>query len=165
MTERFNRLVEKWRRFRGRPADERALILRAILFLQITRIALRVLGFQQYKKKIEDFLRSHPRSPSATSFETAAKISRAVRSAELHGLGTPNCLERSIALWWMLRRAGIAGELHIGGRKSGSRFEAHAWVELAGEVLNDSADVHIHYARFDAPIAASEQIQVPRRLT
>ena len=61
-----------------------------------------------------------------------------------------------MVLWWLLRRAGIAGELHIGGRKSGPRFEAHAWVELEGKVLNDSADVHIHYARFDAPIAASE---------
>jgi len=159
MSKSYHRLVDKWRRFRKRPADERALILRAMIFLPIIEIGLRVLGFRQCKKKIENLLLSDPRSQasqSAIPFETAAKITRAVRSVELHGLGTPNCLERSMVLWWLLRRAGIAGELHIGGRKSGPRFEAHAWVELEGKVLNDSADVHIHYARFDAPIAASE---------
>jgi hypothetical protein len=50
----------------------------------------------------------------------------------------------------------VDGELHIGGRKSQGCFEAHAWVEWDGQVLNDSTDVHKHYARFDAPIAAAE---------
>jgi hypothetical protein len=39
-------------------------------------------------------------------------------------------------------------------------LEAHAWVELGGEVLNDGAEVHQHYARFDAPIAVA--IEAPR---
>jgi hypothetical protein len=46
--------------------------------------------------------------------------------------------------------------LHIGARKSQGRFEAHAWVEWDGHVLNDSSDVHKHYARFDAPIVTAE---------
>ena len=58
-----------------------------------------------------------------------------------------------MTLWWLLRRDGVAGELHIGARKQGERLEAHAWVELAGIVLNDTAEVHHHYSRFDAPIA------------
>jgi hypothetical protein len=61
-----------------------------------------------------------------------------------------------MTLWWMLRREGVEGELHIGARKQGTRFEAHAWVELDGQVLNDGEEVHQHYARFDSPIAASE---------
>jgi len=60
-----------------------------------------------------------------------------------------------MTLWWMLRREGIPGELYIGARKEEGRFEAHAWVELGGQVLNDGAEVHQHYARFDAPIAAA----------
>ena len=60
-------------------------------------------------------------------------------------------------LWWLLRRGGIEGELHIGARKNGSRLEAHAWVELEGEILNDSTEVHTHYARFDGPIAAIKE--------
>jgi hypothetical protein len=60
-----------------------------------------------------------------------------------------------MTLWWMLRRDGVDGELHIGARKQGEKFEAHAWVELDGQVLNDGVEVHQHYARFDAPIAAA----------
>jgi hypothetical protein len=57
----------------------------------------------------------------------------------------------------MLRLNRIDGELHVGGRKSQGRFEAHAWVEWGGDVLNDNMDVHEHYSRFDAPIAAAER--------
>ena len=150
-------LHEKWRRFRRRPPDERSLILRAMVLLPLTEAGLRVMGFRRWKKFIERFSWSDlPRQAieSDRQQKLAIKITRAVRSVELHGLSRPNCLERSMALWWLLRQAGIAGELHIGARKCESKFEAHAWVELSGRVLNDSADVHQHYARFDAPIAA-----------
>jgi len=84
------------------------------------------------------------------------RILRAARSAEYNAPFQANCLERSLALWWTLRLGGIQADLHIGGRKSGESFEAHAWVECSGQVLNDDADVHKHYARFDAPVVAIE---------
>ncbi len=59
------------------------------------------------------------------------------------------CLERSLALWRLLRRRRMAAELRIGVRKSERDLEAHAWVELAGRVVNDRADVHRRYAAFD----------------
>lgn len=151
-------LLEKWRRFRKRPPDERALILRALVLLPITGIGLRVMGFRRCKELIENLSVREGQSQtleSVTANEMAVKITRAMRSVELHGLRAPNCLERSLLLWWLLRRAGIDGELHIGARKNGARLEAHAWVELEGKVLNDSPDVHEHYARFDAPIAGT----------
>ena len=127
-------------------------------FLPLSGAGLRVMGFRRWKQLIVRFLSTAPRTrirETQAQLETAQRITRAVQSAEWHGLGKPNCLERSLTLWWLLRRDGIDGELHIGARKNGSQFEAHAWVELAGEVLNDGADVHKHYARFDAPIAAN----------
>jgi hypothetical protein len=157
MTERHEPLLEKWSRFRGRPLTDRKLILRAALTLPLTEIGLRTLGFRRWKKLIEWVAppaRPLPGWPTDQQRETALRTVRAVRSAELHGPASPNCLERSMTLWWMLRRAGVAGELHIGARKDGGKMEAHAWVELGGEVLNDGADVHQHYSRFDAPIAA-----------
>jgi Transglutaminase-like superfamily len=150
--------LENWRRFRKRPSEDRKLIRRAALILPLTEIGLRVFGFRRWKELIEKVsLAAHrrPSLPSDVQRETARRFARAVRSAELHGLTNPNCLERSMTLWWMLRREGVEGELHIGARKQGPKFEAHAWVELGGQVLNDSADVHQHYALFDAPIAAS----------
>ena len=94
--------------------------------------------------------------PVGSQWDQARLTERAVRSAELHGLTRPNCLERSMTLWWMLRLKGVRGDLNIGARKQGSQFEAHAWVELGGRVLNDDAEIHAHYARFDSPITAGE---------
>lgn len=159
MTEEREAFSEKWRRFRLRNGDERALILRAVVFLPLSGIGLRVFGFLRWKKLIERFSRKN-RIPGGTplklQFEIANRAVRAVRSAELHGPARPNCLDRSMTLWWLLRRDGVDAELHIGARKNGSRLEAHAWVELNGQVLNDTTDVHTHYARFDAPIAGAE---------
>ncbi len=158
MTQGHDQLPEKWRRFRNRPPEDRKLILRAAVILPLTEIGLRVFGFQRWKELIEKF--SLPVSgaqslPADAQRETAQRSARAVRSVQLHGPTTPNCLERSMTLWWMLRREGVDGELHIGARKQGDKFEAHAWVELGGQVLNDGVEVHQHYARFDAPIAAA----------
>lgn len=157
MSRSRDSLLEKWRRFRKRPREDRALILQAAVLLPLTQTGLRSFGFRRWKELIEKFSLA-ARAPRKLSANTQREITgcavRAVRSVELHGLTTPNCLERSMTLWWLLQRDGIAGELHIGARKVDGRFEAHAWVELGGQVLNDGDDVHHHYARFDAPIAA-----------
>jgi hypothetical protein len=158
MTAGHDPLPEKWRRFRKRPPEDRVLILRAALILPLTEIGLRLFGFRRWKEWIGKFFlpaRLSQFLPADVQRETALRAVRAVRSAALHGPANPNCLERSLTLWWLLRRNGIDGELHIGARKEGARFEAHAWVELGGQVLNDGAEVHQHYARFDAPIAAA----------
>ena len=123
----------------------------------LTSLGLKFLGFRRWKEWVESWPlpESAPRVRSREEQqELAQRAIRAVRSAEMHGLTTPNCLERSLALWLLLRRDGISGEVHIGAVKRDGRFEAHAWVEWSGQVLNDSADVHHHYRRFDAPIAA-----------
>lgn len=157
MTSAQESVWTKWRRFRKLPPLERELVFRALRFLPLTEAGLRVMGFRRWKRLIEHLSLPVPRRrilEPADQHEMGERISRAMRSAERHGLGTPNCLERSLTLWWLLRREGVEGELYIGARKSESRFEAHAWVELRGVVLNDSTDVCKHYARFDAPIAA-----------
>jgi Transglutaminase-like superfamily len=157
MTSTHVSVWTKWRRFRKLPPLEREIVVRAMVFLPLTEIGLRAMGFRRWKRMIEHFSPPVPRRrvlEPADQLGMAERIARAARSAELHGPGTPNCLERSLTLWWLLRREDIEGELHIGARKSESGFEAHAWVELRGVVLNDSSSVHRHYARFDAPIAA-----------
>jgi len=119
------------------------------------------MGFRRWKRLMELISASDARGrllEASAQLEMAERIAGTVRSAELHGLGSPNCLERSLTLWWLLRRAGIEGEMHVGARKNDSRFEAHAWIELRGVVLNDSPEVHKHYARFDAPIAADWEV-------
>jgi hypothetical protein len=70
----------------------------------------------------------------------ARDLARGVFIVAQRGLFRPSCLVRSIALVRLLERAGIAGSrLRVGVRDNAGRFEAHAWVELGGVVLADSA--------------------------
>lgn len=50
------------------------------------------------------------------------------------------CLQRSLALSWMLRRRGMGGRLRLGVITKDSGIQAHAWIEIAGEPVNDSRD-------------------------
>jgi hypothetical protein len=54
------------------------------------------------------------------------------------------CLVQSVVLAGNLRRHGIAAELCVGVSADGP-FAAHAWVELGGSPLNESADVACRY--------------------
>ena len=149
------RKTSKWVRFLRLPGEERALLVRAALCLCWTLAGLRLLGFRRCRALLQR-VSPGPKEGEAYGADRArqwtAKLVRAAASAERNFPLQPNCLERSLALWWTLRSNGIPAELRIGGRKGGRGLEAHAWVERNGEVLNDTADVHQHYARFDAPV-------------
>jgi hypothetical protein len=77
------------------------------------------------------------------------------------GLGllpvVPNCLRRSVTLLRELHRCRMGATLHIGVRNGKSGVEAHAWVEVADEVVNDDPDIIRTYARL--PMNRAEQFQ------
>jgi hypothetical protein len=53
------------------------------------------------------------------------------------------CLHRSAVLTRLLRRQGMNAELVIASRRL--PFQAHAWVEVEGRVVNEQPDVHEKY--------------------
>lgn len=56
------------------------------------------------------------------------------------------CLHRSIAAWLILRIVGYSARIVIGVGKVNNSYKFHAWVEVEGEVLNESsADVTFRY--------------------
>ncbi len=62
-----------------------------------------------------------------------------------------------MTLWWLLWRRRLDASVRIGVRRisgDGGPIEAHAWVELGGEVLGDRADVGQRYAAFEGDVAA-----------
>ena len=71
-----------------------------------------------------------------------------VLAAARHSIFPSTCLERSLVLWWLLARRGVASRLRIGVRKSGEKFEAHAWVERDGVAIGEPEEAHLHYAPF-----------------
>jgi len=67
--------------------------------------------------------------------EVTARVCRAVEEACIWYVKRAYCLQRSSVVTWMLRRRGIPAELVIGYRPV--PVDSHAWVEVAGQVVND----------------------------
>ena len=67
--------------------------------------------------------------------DAARRICRAVDLACIWYWREALCLQRSAAAACLLKRQGVAAQLVIGAQQM--PFKAHAWVEVAGEVVND----------------------------
>lgn len=139
------------KRWRDLPSNDQRIFFQAGVLFALLQVILRVAGFRRVyawlaRSKRAAFLPA-PSVPQATV--------RMVDLAAHYSPFRPNCLVRSLTLWWLLLRQGIESDLRIGVRKQGEEFTAHAWVEGQGMVLNDQADIAGHYAAFDGQLITS----------
>ena len=152
---------ELLRRFSRLDPAARGLFLRASALLPWIALNLRLRGFRATQTNLNKRIQATQcRVLPANSAELARRISltaRMVRSAAYRSLTTLTCLEKSLALWWLLDKQGIASNVRIGVRKSGEKFEAHAWVECDGMPLNEPEELHEHYTAFDECFPMLEQ--------
>ncbi len=140
-----------WSKLRQLSRNELWLLCLAGAALPLVALGLRLRGFNQVHAAL------HSLTPAKNACrgdeqKRLQQTTRLVRVAADHGLCRANCLPRSLTLWWLLRRQGIASELRIGVSKTGERMEAHAWVEKDGTPLNDRDDVHERFSAFEQPV-------------
>jgi hypothetical protein len=134
-------------RVAGLSAGEVTAALRTAALIPFFHVAIRVAGFNYFQSILDrrDLacrarLAGEPRGEDVRRYSLA--LSRAKRYAPFRG----NCLSQSLTLVWLLQSRGIAPRLRLGARVRETVFEAHAWVEHDGAVLNDSADVTARFA-------------------
>lgn len=152
-------MIERYKRFQRLSALERSIVLEAGGALLATCLGLRLVGFRRWERVLGVFVPSANTTALAldgSHQEFAFVIARMEAAAARNILFSPNCLERSLVLWWLLRRRGIAADLRIGARKDSDRFEAHAWVEFDSQVLNDANAEHRHFVPFEKPMLSME---------
>jgi len=149
---------EKLRRFSALDASAQKMFLRALVMLPVLSLSLKALGFQSTKTAL-CILVSNPDLGLAPEVVKAriALAAHMVNSAGRHGIVRASCLAKSLTLWCLLGRQGIASQLRIGIRKEHGGFSAHAWVEREGAALNEPDDQHRHYAAFDEAFATLPQ--------
>lgn len=68
-----------------------------------------------------------------------------------------NCLSRSLAIWFVLRRRGIESALRIGAMMNDDGLKAHAWVEYEGKPVNAGPKMVQRYISFDEDFAREAQ--------
>jgi hypothetical protein len=144
-------MMQRFRRFRRLSGFERGAVLEAVIALPIAWLAVRLLGFRICRTAFEvpgDAARNS-RALEAGTLDMARRIARleAVTAANL--FFRTSCLEQSLVLCRMLRRRGMNAALRIGARKEEDRFEAHAWVEMAGNVVDGGGAEHLHFVPFE----------------
>lgn len=151
--------MEVWRRFRALSGSAKRLVFAAAVALTTTWVGLRLLGFRRWKGLIVSLTRDPISNLSVIDVglaDSARAVAHIEHTVARHLFFKTNCLERSLALWWLLRKRGIAAEVRIGVRKNEKRLEAHAWVDFGGVVLNDDGDTHVHFSPFERSITAME---------
>jgi len=141
--------VSSWSRVWRLSSAERWSLAQALALLPLTALALRVVGFRRWQAALARLAPTGAAPAGKDEGAEARAVARVVEAAARRGPCRATCLPRSLTLWWLLRRRGIGAELRIGVRKEAGRFEAHAWVELRGAVLNDGHDVYLRFTAFD----------------
>jgi hypothetical protein len=143
--------MNQWRKFRRLPAEEKAVFLAAMALLPAVRVGLKTLGLRRVQAVLGGRLQPDRQAEPEGALHRARRTAGLVAVAARYAGGT--CLARSIVLACLLERQGVSAQLRIGVRKGEQGFEAHAWVEAEGTVLNDGQDVAERFAAFDRNFA------------
>ena len=122
----------------------RPSVVTCFALLSMAKAGLAFAGFGKTLRWIESTVE---RRPSRTDCAAeAVDIAERVARAAAFFPGRALCLEQSLVLHYVLRRAGIQSVLRLG--VMGRPFGAHAWVEHAGAPLNESPERTRQYATF-----------------
>jgi transglutaminase superfamily protein len=124
------------RRFLRLSWSDQRLIVRMVLLLTAIRAGLWLLPFDVLRRRLRTGfpLGTFPSAPIVVPVERLARLvaasSRVVPGA--------TCLTQSLAVQFLLTRAGYASVIRLGvARNDACGFEAHAWVDCHGQVLLD----------------------------
>lgn len=139
------------RKFMRLSGPEKAVFLKAAGLLPLVAVGLRLSGFASVQTKLAQL--AGPSSRFGRPAELAVDVATVAALVELAARKGPvrvNCLERSLALWFLLQRRGVAADLRVGVRvaSAAERATFHAWIEHQGQVINDTSDVGYRYQPF-----------------
>jgi hypothetical protein len=139
-------LFDRWRAL---APGETLVLVRLAILLPAVSVALKVLGIgRTYRALVGRCGRLLDDDISADERTRARRLAYLIGVAARRGPFRARCLEQSLMLTWLLHRRRVRAELRIGVANLECRLSAHAWVELAGQVLNDSPSVAAKYAAY-----------------
>jgi hypothetical protein len=137
--------LTRLRNYSRLPAAEKTLAVRAIIYLVLTRAALRALPFDRAHALMAGRRAAGARTGEAWPLAVRRAVLRASRS-----LPGSSCLAQSLVAERLLRRGGSHARLTIGVAPADAAsaahvtLDAHAWVESGG-VLVTGDDPHERY--------------------
>lgn len=146
-------------KLRALTGPERRLLLVCLVATPLVSAGLATFGFRRVHAAIarRTPLHSASFSTAQAAEERARSVARVVAIAAGRGPIRATCLRRSLLLWWLLRRDGIATVVRVGVNRESGTLNAHAWVEYLGRPVNDADDIALRFPAFDQDFAASPE--------
>jgi hypothetical protein len=115
-------------------APARSRVLMAWLLLVATGVVVKAGGFAATRGLVSRWPRRRHTAAAARRAALTLEIRAALRRACTFYIKRTWCLQKSAVLTCMMRSHGVPADLVIGVQKM--PFQAHAWVESDGEVVN-----------------------------
>lgn len=131
-------------RLQALPAVRIPSVAQCLAMILVVKLCLRSFGFNRVIIFLRNRLGTVPVVPLADPTLVRA-AERVVAMAGALYPGRALCLEQSLLLYYVLRRQGIAVAYCQGVMPC--PFQAHAWIEFEGEVVNDVAEHARQFAR------------------
>jgi transglutaminase superfamily protein len=133
------------RKFLMLPADERRLLVRAVVLLALVRAGLGRLPFAMLRRLVTGG-RLETGQASDGDRALADQVVWAVTAASRRMPRLTTCLSRALTVHAMLARGGYPSRLQIGVvRGSQGELEGHAWVESDGRILIGGTEAEVRH--------------------
>lgn len=133
--------------FRARPQIRTAALIRNLCLITWIKIMLRARGLEGTMTWIHAATRQQPRDGASWTDIRLTEYHVAMAGALYPGRAL--CLEQSLTLYFLLRKAGVDARFVMGVQPY--PFAAHAWVEYNGIPLTDVPEHTNHFALFQGP--------------
>lgn len=121
------------------------LIFKARILIILTEISVRICGLKKTEVILSLFTKEkvqpNHRSTVVTIDRYTIIFNQIKQKTSLNG----RCLSQSLVMRHLLREEGITSELKIGVMHRNEQFNAHAWLEKGGVLLNDHPSVIADY--------------------
>lgn len=125
--------MKKLRKAWALSRAEQLLLLKLFASFPIVRLGLK-LPFRKVTSFLPKIQTLHSEGTHAVA-GSADRLAYLVEVASRHHFLQPTCLEKALILSRILRKRGQEADLRIGTSTKNGKFEAHAWVELGGQVI------------------------------
>ena len=147
-----------WRKLRELTAAELVVLIQAMALFPAVKLAQRWSRLDRLHSRLARLFSDETQpEDDGRGAVSADEITRLVGVAARRGLVRPNCLQHSLVLWTLLKRHRIDAAIHFGVRKNNEKaLEAHAWVVVDDQVLNESDQIANQYLPFERPVVSNE---------
>jgi len=133
-------------------SSEKYIFTTAAIILPFVELRIRKYGLKPYAAALQSTSsgsqftkQSRTKDNVDDILKKSILIGQAARCSPIH----VRCLAKSIYLHGLLLREGIMSVVIIGVETPDSGFNAHAWLEVNGSVINDSDDCISNFTRIE----------------